>query len=192
MKTRLSLLLLPVLLLAACAAPPPPSPPQPSAVKLDPIGRVIRARGERDQDDAMGRGIRTALLQDDSAAFKGVSVLAWDGVVLLSGAVSKPEHRRRAARIARDRDGVRVVHDGLVLAEDPGAVTYLADTGRERRIFAGLMGNDDIAGAYVVRVVNGIATLLGTTRSAADLAKASAFARDVEGIKWVVEHVEVR
>ena len=59
-------------------------------------------------------------------------------------------------------------------------------------IDAGLLGQDDIAGAYVVRVVNGVVTLMGTARSAEDAAKAAAFARDAEGVKWVVDHVAVK
>jgi hyperosmotically inducible protein len=192
MKMRLSLLLS-ALLLAACAAPGPESgTPQQSPVSVDQSGRVVRARADRNQDDSIGRGIQAALRQSDAVAFKTVSVLTWDNVVLLTGAVAKPEHRRRAAQVARDWSGVRLVHDDLVMAEDSASTAYLPDPVREQRIYAGLLGQNDVTGAYVVRVVNGIATLLGTARSADDVARAMAFARDVEGIKWVVDHVDVR
>jgi hyperosmotically inducible protein len=192
MKMRLSLLLS-ALLLAACAAPGPESrTPQPSPVSVDQSGRVVRARADRNQDDSIGRGIQAALRQSDAVAFKTVSVLAWDNVVLLTGAVAKPEHRRRAAQVARDWSDVRLVHDDLVMAEDFASTAYLPDPVREQRIYAGLLGQNDVTGAYVVRVVNGVATLLGTARSADDVAKAMAFARDVEGIKWVVDHVDIR
>jgi hyperosmotically inducible protein len=62
----------------------------------------------------------------------------------------------------------------------------------EQQISAGLLGNDAVSGAYSVRVVNGVAYLLGTTRSKADVDRAADFARGFDGIKWVVTKVSVR
>jgi hyperosmotically inducible protein len=192
MKTTSFSLILSALLLTGCAAQPVNTAPAASSVVTDLSGRVVRTRPERNQDDSIGRAILTSLRQADATAFKGVSVLAWDRAVLLTGAVSKPEQRRRAAQIAKDWPNVRIVLDDLVLAEDPTSTVYVPDTYREQRIYAGLLGRDDVTGAYVVRMVNGVVTLMGTARTAEDVAKATAFVRDFEGVKWVVDHVEVR
>lgn len=191
MKTRVSLLLC-ALLLTACAQPGSVTAPSASTVTVDGAGRVVRARADRNQDDSVGRSLLFQLRQSDAAAFKGVSVLAWDRAVLLTGAVAKPEHRRRAEQLAKATDGVDVVFNDLTLAEAPDAITFVPETWREQRIYAGLLGNEDISGAYVVRMVNGVVSLLGTARSAEDVAKAVAFARDAEGVKWVVNHVAVK
>ncbi len=188
---RSSVSLLCLLLLAACAQPGGGAS-SPSAVTTDAAGRVVRPRAERNQDDSIGRTVLSQLRQNDAAAFRGVSVLAWNHAVLLTGAVTKPEQRRRAEQLAKAADGVEVVFNDLNLAEDPTAAAFVPETGREQRIYAGLLGQDDIAGAYVVRVVNGVVTLMGTARSAEDAAKAAAFARDAEGVKWVVDHVAVK
>ena len=119
-------------------------------------------------------------------------MLAWDHAVLLTGAVARPEQRRRAEQIAKATDDVAVVFNDLILSESPDAVAFVPETGHEQRIYAGLLGQDDISGAYVVRMVNGVVTLLGTARSAEDVAKAVAFARDADGVKWVVNHVAVK
>ena len=179
------------LILAACAPQgastggPVASATQ-TAVTTDAAGRVVRPRAERNQDDSMG-----------PAAFKGVSVLAWDQTVLLTGAVAKPESRRRAEQIAKTIGGVTQVFNDLVMAEDPAAIAFVPEVSREQRIYAGLLGADDITGAYVVRAVNGVVTLLGTARSAEDVARATAFAfvqlpvlQRVNGLqlepKWIV------
>lgn len=185
------------LILVACAPQGastggPVTSASPTAVTTDSAGRVVRPRADRNQDDSTGRAVLNQLRQSDAAAFKGVSVLAWDQAVLLTGAVSKPEYRRRAEQLAKAVDGVAQVFNDLVMAEDPTAMAFVPEVGREQRIYAGLLGADDISGAYVVRMVNGVVTLLGTARSAEDVARATAFARDAEGVKWVVEHVTVK
>ncbi|MDO8607749.1 MAG: BON domain-containing protein [Phaeospirillum sp.] len=190
-KSRLSLLL-PVLLLAACGVTPGGEAPRTSAVAVDSSGRVIRGRAERNQDDSIGRNIMFQLRQGDAAVFKGVSVLAWDRAVLLTGAVAKPEHRRRVEQVAKAMDGVDTVFNDLIVTEIPDATAFFPEVGREQRIYAGLLGQTDISGAYVVRMVNGVVTLMGTARDAEDVAKAMAFAREVEGVKWVVNHVAVK
>lgn len=196
MTSKTLSLLCAVLLLSACAQPgamgDAATTPAASAATVDSAGRVVRARAERHQDDSIGRAVLALLRQSDAAAFQGVSVLAWDRTVLLTGAVAKPEQRRRAEQIAKAADGVEAVFNDLGLAEDPAATAFIPEVGREQRIYAGLLGQDDISGAYVVRMVNGVVTLLGTARSAEDVAKATAFAREAEGVKWVVNHVAVK
>ena len=189
-KSRL-FLLLPVLLLAACVTPGVEAPQQ-SPVTVDSSGRVMRLRADRNQDDSIGRNIASQLRQSEAALFKGVSVLAWDRVVLLTGAVAKPEHRRRVEQIAKATDGVDVVFNDVIVAEIPDVTVFVPEVWHEQRIYAGLLGQTDIAGAYVVRMVNGVVTLMGTARDAEDVAKAVAFAREAEGVKWVVNHVTVK
>lgn len=192
MKNKLAAILV-SLLLAACAAPDQRgSGGTQSLVTVDPSGRVTRARADRNQDDSMGRAVLGTLRQSDGAAFKGVSVLAWDGSVLLAGAVSKPEHRRRAEQLAGAISGVVTVFNDLVLDENPAAPAFVPDINREQRIYAGLLGHTGVTGAYVVRMVNGVVTLMGTSRSADDVATATAFVGETDGVKWIVNRVSVR
>ena len=192
-RTARLFLSLGLLLLAACAQPPGGSAPsEPSTLNVDSQGRVVRLRADRNQDDSLGQAVHARLGAADREAFRGVSVRAWDGAVLLTGAVSKPDQRRRAEQVAKSIDGVVAVFDELVLVENPGLPLYVPDSDLELKIYAGLLGQNDIAGAYTVRVVNGVAYLMGSARSADDVARAAAFARDFDSVKWVVEHVSVR
>jgi osmotically-inducible protein OsmY len=196
-RTASALVCLGLLVVAACtpdqqAQPTVSSPVRKSEVTFDSQGRVVRPRGERNWDDAVGKRVEVALGQTDATAFKGVSVRAWDGGILLTGAVAKPEQRRRAAEAARTVEGVAQVFDELVLSENPVNPMYVPNAHMENVIYAGLLGNDAINGAYTVRVVNGVAYLLGTSKSKADVDKAAEFARSFEGVKWVVDRVSVR
>jgi hyperosmotically inducible protein len=176
--------------LAACAQPGPSSPPASSAspVTLDSTGRVTRLRAERNQDDSLGRAVLGALRGNDSGAFKGVSALAWDGAVLLAGAVAKPEQRRRAETLAKEA-GARSVHNELVLDENPAQPAFVPDVAREQKIYAALLGRQDVTGAYVVRMVNGVVTLLGSAVSLDDVARAMDAVRGMDDVKWVVNRV---
>ena len=196
MKRPVKILLsLGLLAVAACApdqgSPTVSAPPRSTELSFDSQGRVVRPRTERNWDDAVGMRAQAMLLQADREAFKGVSVRAWDGGILLTGAVAKPEQRRRADQLVRSVEGVAQVHDELVLAENPSHPMYVPDTSLEQRIYAGLLGNDAVGGAYVVRVVNGVAYLQGSTRSKADVDKAAEFVRGFDGVKWVVDRVSV-
>lgn len=185
--------LLALLALAACATPESRrDAAAPSAVTTDSTGRVTRPRAERNQDDSIGRAVLGSLRQNDAGAFKGVSVLAWDGAVLLAGAVAKPEQRRRAEQLAQAVSGVSRVYNDLVMDEAPGSPAFVPDVAREQKIYAGLLGQSEVSGAYVVRMVNGVVTLLGTARSPQDVDAAMAFARESDGVKWVVNRVAVR
>ncbi len=190
-KSRLFLLLAAALVPAACAGPGPRSA-APAPVTVDAGGHVVRPNAERGRDDTIGRTVASRLSESDAGAFRNVSVLAWDGAVLLTGAVAKPEQRRRAGQIAGAVGGVSTVHNELTLVEAAAAAAFVADAGGEQRLQTALSGRSDIAGAYAVRMVNGVVYLLGTARSAEDVARATDFARDADGVKWVVEHVAIR
>ncbi|MBI3444794.1 MAG: BON domain-containing protein [Magnetospirillum sp.] len=187
-----TILSLGLLQLAACAQPPNSASTPQSQLSTDSQGRVVRLRADRNIDDSVGQAVHALLMSTDRDAFRGVSVRVWDGALLLTGAVAKPDQRRRAEQLAKSVDGVATIFDELVLVENPGLTIYVPDTHREQKIYAGLLGQDGLAGAYTVRVVNGVAYLLGSSNSADDVVKAAAFTRDYDGIKWVVEHVSVR
>lgn len=159
---------------------------------MDSQGRVVRPRADRNWDDALERRVKSALTAADGTAYRGVTTRAWDGGILLTGAVVKPGLRRSAAEIAMGVEGVTQVFDELALAENPTSPVYVPDTALEQRIYAGLLGQDSVTGAYEVRVINGVAYLQGSARDRADVGRAAEFVRGFDGVKWVVDHVSVR
>ncbi len=168
------------LLAIAVAACQTVESPRPAATAAPAVIERPRAVSVRDDSLKAAIGERLAAL---GPAFRAVSVEVWSGRVLLMGAVTKPEHRRKAEQIARATDGATAILNELVLAEDRALDLFRPDAARADMVRRHLeLGNN--AG---IQVVNGVVFLLGT--APADQAAAlKADASEVEGVKWVVAH----
>lgn len=165
-------------LLAACVEQPGPERP---AVEAPP---PVRSRADANRDDALKAVIERHLREIDRRALRAVTVEVWRGRALLMGAVAKPEQRRKAEAAARAVTGVTEVVNELVLAEDKALGMFTPDPAREDAVRAAL-GLEGKAG-ITVRVVNGVAFLLGAAASRDQAEAMKADALDVEGIKWAV------
>lgn len=177
---RAAVLVLACLSLAACQTAETPRPQAVHAVQR-PHEAVVR-------DDALkAEAARRVAQLAPSRAYRAVTVEAWGGRVLLMGAVIKPEQRRRAEQAARAVPGATEVLNELVLAEDGALDLFLPDAAREAalRRQLGLEGE----GAPSLRVIHGVAFLLGAARSAAEAETLKEDAGEGDGIKWVVAHL---
>lgn len=170
-------------LLAACQGAESPRPQLAAAA----IPVVQRSHVVAVHDDTLKADIARRIAQLGSRPYRAVTVEAWNGRVLLAGAVIKPEQRRRAEQAARAASGTGEVLNELVLAEDGALDLFLPDTVREvaLRRQLGLDGE----GAPVLRVVHGVAFLLGAARGDAESEALKEAVGDAEGIKWVVNHL---
>lgn len=139
-------------------------------------------------DARLAAQIETRLRDLDGRAYRGVSVLVWNGRVVLAGAVAKPMQRRRAEQVATTTPGIGGVANDLIMAEDRALEMFLPDTPREQAIRAhlGLTGTD----AAIVRVVNGVAFLVGGSTGTDQAEALREDAGEVDGVKWVVAHLE--
>lgn len=183
-----------VALLAACQTAETPSRPvtaaQPAAAAsaAAAFAGVERPRAVANKDDALKSVVSRRIAELDRRAYRGVTVEVWGGRALLMGAVIKPEQRRKAEQVAASVDGVATVLNELVLAEDKALDVFAADPAREDDLRRHL-GIEGRAGT-TVRVINGVAFLLGAApnREAAEAMKADA--TEVAGVKWVVSHLQ--
>ena len=165
------------LALAACQGAEPARPV---------VATIDRPRPVANRDDLLKSVASRKVAELDRAAFRAVSVEVWGGRALLMGAVVKPEQRRRAEQTVRDVTGVAEVINELVLAEASQLDRYVLDFSREEAVRHHL--NADAKSGLIVRVVNGVAFLLGGgSPDSAPVLKADA--GEVEGIKWVVAHI---
>jgi osmotically-inducible protein OsmY len=156
-----------------------------------PVTRVDRSRTDRNHDEAMGAQVLRRLTEADRNTFRAVSVQAWDNRVVLIGAVVKPLQRRRAEAIARTVEGVGIVDNEIILAEDKALAVFVPDAARERQLQGRLAGTASLGGAYGVRVANGVAFIVGTVGSADELDRLKSVVLDTDGIKWMVPHITV-
>lgn len=174
-----------VTLLAACQTT---DDPRPVAVAPVPVPTIERTRNESNRDDIFKSMVGRRIAELDRRAYRAVTVEVWGGRVLLMGAVTKPEQRRKAEQTAHTVEGVGEVLNELVLAEDRALDAFTADFAREA-VLRQSLGIEGRAGT-VVRVINGVAFLLGAVPSPEAAAAMKADASEAEGIKWVVSHLK--
>ena len=183
-----------VTLLAACQTAETPSPTVAAATPAampaaQAFAGLERSRAQANKDDILKSQISRRIAELDRRAYRAVTVEVWGGRALLMGAVIKPEQRRKAEQAAAATAGVAAVHNELGLAEDRALDVFAADPAREDAVRQAL-GIEGRAGT-TVRVINGVAFLLGAAPSAEAIAAMKADAGEVAGIKWVVSALQV-
>jgi osmotically-inducible protein OsmY len=176
-RRRVAALLAPLLLAACAHGGGTPTATATAAANAD------AAAGIGPGDD-LAAAVAGRLRAEDAAAFRAVSVKSMGGTVLLTGAVTKPVLRRRAEAAAAAVAGVATVHDDILLAEDSAFAQFMPDAAHERAIAARLAADPGAAGIGV-RVVDGVATLMGTAPSAAELERIKTLLLDDPDLKWV-------
>jgi hyperosmotically inducible protein len=72
--------------------------------------------GEYVDDKALGAKIKTALARDPQVKAHQVNVTAFRGDVQLSGFVDSQEQKARASEIVQNMEGVKELHNDLVVA----------------------------------------------------------------------------
>ncbi len=146
-----------------------------------------RNQSDIGRDDTISATVRQKLAQADAQDFRSITVETWGGRVLLMGAVTKPELRRRAGRIAGSVSGTSQVLNELLLTEESHLGQFAENTAQEQRVRREL-GLTTPTGT-TVRVVGETVFLLGAASSPRDVEQLKADAGDIDGIKWVVGHV---
>ena len=193
---RLAVLVL-VTALAACQTAETPARPEvaapaaaaPSRPAAQAFTGLERPRAQANRHDILKSQLSRRIAELDRAAYRAVTIEVWGGRALLMGAVIKPAQRRKAEQVAAALDGIAEVHNELVLAEDKALDVFAADPAREEAVrqALGVQGRN----GTVVRVVNGVAFLLGAAPGAEAAAAMKADAGEVPDIKWVVSAIKV-
>lgn len=149
-------------------------------------GRAITAHPG---DDALAATVRSKLAETDRDSFRGISVLVWNGTALLTGAVVRPEQRRRAEQTVRAVAGIVDLHDEVQLAEASVLGGFAPDPGREAAILAQVAAHPALTGSFTLRMVHGVVYLLGTAPTRAEAETAADLIREIDDVKWVVDLV---
>jgi osmotically-inducible protein OsmY len=185
----LTLALLAVSLLSACAPLLVGGAATGTAVAVD-----RRTPGAFIDDERIEWTIRNAIRQDQELSSQSnVSVVSYDGVVLLAGETPHETLRTRAAEHARNVEKVRRVHNELVIAAPSSMMTRSSDTSITARVKTRVLGIRDLEGfdGTKVKVVteNGTVFLMGKLlRREADAVTDAA--RQVGGVQRIVRLFE--
>jgi osmotically-inducible protein OsmY len=185
----LTLALLAVTLLSACAPVLVGGAATGGAIAVD-----RRTPGAFIDDERIEWTIRNAIRQDQELGSQSnVSVVSYDGVVLLAGETPTEALRSRAAEHARNVEKVRRVHNELVIAAPSSLMTRSSDTAITARVKTRILGIRDLEGfdGTKVKVVteNGTVFLMGKLhRKEADVVTDTA--RQVGGVQRIVRLFE--
>ena len=153
---------------------------------------VVQERSTMDAltDLEIELAIATRLGDHSGEIFRDVSVDVTEGRVVLAGTVPRREDRVAARSITWSVGGVRAVEDALEVAEDTGAAGFIADASISNRLRWELLRDPGVRAINLnVETVDGTVHLAGLARSSAELERAVALARGVEGVARVVSHV---
>jgi hyperosmotically inducible protein len=174
-------------------------------------GQVNAGRPEGGGDAWITTKIQAAYFLDADVKARHVDVTTRDGVVTLSGTVHSGKERDQAVSIARTTDGVKQVVDKLVVRPDatvgttgsrpepraPGTDELSRITESDPAILTQIktrlaLDNEVNAFSIDVDVSDGKVTLQGTVPTELAHQRALTIARNVRGVKSVVDKITVR
>ena len=125
--------------------------------------------------------------------FRDITVTVTEGRVDLTGKVKKPEERVEAVRLAWQASGVRQVIDDIQVTDQSGLIDYGRDVRIATTLRAQLLFDSQIKNInYTVDVENAVVYLMGIAQDQAELDRVIAHARDIDGVKKVVNNVVLK
>ena len=153
-----------------------------------------RSAGTMVDDEGIELSALKHLASDEQVNGKiHVSVISYNGVVLMVGQAPTEELRSRAESIVSGINKVRLVHNEMIIAAPSSLATRSSDTittSKVKTSILGVTGNDDSLGLRTKVVTeNGIVYLMGLlSRQEADAVTNAA--RQVGGVQRVVKLFE--
>lgn len=152
-----------------------------------------RGLGGYADDAAIQLAINRLWLDHDADMFLAADMTVREGRVLLTGEVSRPEHRVEAARLAWRAEGVRAVINDIRVDETATLVDAAADAAIAQKLKTRLLFDEKVQSInYSVDVVNGTVYLMGVAQSQQTLDRAVSYARDTRGVRRVVSYMRIK
>ncbi len=157
-------------------------------------------------DVGITTSVKSRLAADDTVKAYQINVDTKEGVVTLTGEVPSQAAKETAVQVTRATDGVVSVVDNLTIATaaadrglgDAAAATAgrVSEVASDAMITSSLktkfLADPDVAALKIdVDTMNGIVTLTGNVKTAAERDEALRIARDTEGVKSVVDRLKV-
>ena len=121
--------------------------------------------------------------------FRNVSSSVEDGIVTLTGTVDLYQQKLDAAKKAKKVDKAQGVRNQIEVSST--APDGQLQSQLDRKLFYDRIGYDNAYNYVDVSVKDGVATLMGTTRTPVSKDSALAIAADMPGVKDVVDNITV-
>jgi hyperosmotically inducible periplasmic protein len=193
MRHRVTWLLLPLVVLVAISL---------GCSGSSPTANLERTAGDSIRDATTTMRIKTTYLFNGHLNPFRINVDTRDGVVNLSGTVPSDVHKDLAGEIAKNADGVKEVNNDLRIADSGATAPDESDRSfeqavRDATITASVkmslaLGRGVRATGVNVDTRGGTVTLTGQVSSEAERQLAAKTAQDVDGVRGVVNQLQVR
>jgi osmotically-inducible protein OsmY len=120
-----------------------------------------------------------------------LSVVSYNGYVLLAGQVQSEALKSRTTDVVREIHGVRRIYNELEIASPSSAMTRSSDTWITAKVKSWLLGSPDTEGTRVKVVTeNGVVYLMGLV-TAAEAQRITDTAAEMRGVQRVVQLFEL-
>jgi osmotically-inducible protein OsmY len=146
-------------------------------------------------DDAKIRiEINRLWFERDVEMFRQVTLNISEGRVMLTGLVTTEQARADAVRLSWQVTGVKEVLNELkVHPEGAPALDQANDVWMQQKLKARLLTDSEIRNInYVVDVTDSVIYLLGIAQNQAEMDRVIAHARDISGVKRVLNHIRLK
>jgi len=122
-----------------------------------------------------------------------VSVSVQNQEVLLTGVVQDASWSQEAERLAKSVDGVKSVINNIETEGEEGLGSMSSDSWITTRVRSSLLFEKDLYSLnYTVETVNGTVYLTGVGQDETEINRVVEIARNVGGVKKVVNHVKIK
>ncbi|EPY03205.1 BON domain-containing protein [Magnetospirillum fulvum] len=142
--------------------------------------------------------IRTAINQKwfdrDVEMYRKVTLNISEGRVMLTGVVPTEKNRNDAAELVGQVAGVREVYNEIVVRGDdePGG-NSANDLWIQQKMKTRMLGDSDIRNInFVVDVSDAVVYVLGIAQNDTEMERVIAHARDINGVRRVVNHIRLK
>lgn len=142
--------------------------------------------------------VKAKLTADDTVKAYQIDVDTREKVVTLKGTVDNAAAKAQAVRLARETEGVTSVVDDIVVSARnagpamPDVPADMSDAGITAAVKTKLLADPDVAGLKLdIDTLNGVVTLAGRVRTAAEKAEAIRITRETSGVKDVNDKITV-
>lgn len=138
--------------------------------------------------------VKSTLLADSLAKGGDTSVETRKGEVLLSGFVDNQAQADREVQLAKGVEGVQSVQNKLIVKDGKStAGAVLDDSVVTVKVKSALLADDQTRGTeFAVTTNKGVVQLSGFVDSADEQARATSVARNVEGVRSVVNDTSIK
>lgn len=144
-------------------------------------------------DTGTALSFRRDVIEEDFETFQRVGVIVVEGRMLLTGVVPEEQDRIRLVERAWSRPDVVEVINEILIGEDVGILNTGYDVKIEQELNLALTLDREIKAVnYESDAVGGTLYLIGIAQSQAELDRVVAHARDVERVRRVISHVQVK